>query len=183
MARSLRRTLAGEAGMGLVEALVAATILLGGILATLSVIDSSRSLGTVNERKQTAIHRAEQQLEKARAIPYAQLELKDAPVFSATADDPRQHVVTGPPLKYDWDQTTPTTNAEALVVNTASTQNLYTHEACDCGRYSGWVDTFVTQVGTDLKRVTVAVKLDGATAPRKATLVSTLISRQARRTP
>jgi type II secretory pathway pseudopilin PulG len=178
MASRLRRRLAGEAGMGLIEALVAALILLGGILGTLSVINGSRDLGSVNERKQTAVHRAEQQLEKARAVGYANLAIKTAP-GAGTGDDPRAQV-SG--TNYDWDASSASNPVEPLVINDVST-SLDTREVCDCGRYSGTVDTFVTQVTTDLKRVTVAVKLDGTQAPRKATIVSTLISRQARRTP
>jgi hypothetical protein len=179
--RRARERLAGEAGITIVETIVAALILVGGLLSTFVVFDGSRDVTTVSERQETAVHRAERQLELVRSMPFAEVATATAPGAATGPSDPRAHVVAGSPPKYDWDQQAPTTNAETLVVSAASP--IPAREPCDCGRFAGQVDTFVTSVATDLKRISVAVTLEGSLPPRRAIVASTLVSRQARRAP
>ena len=175
-----RSDLRAEDGMSMVEAMVAIAVLIVGLLATFVVLDGSRELTTVSERKQVAVHRAEDQLERLKTISFARLELVSAPVCPApcSADDPRAQV-TG--TNYDWDASSATNAVEPLVVvgATPNPDAITSHTTWSDGRFAGTLDVFVTTAGTDLKRVTVAVKLDGASEPRRPILLSTLVSRQA----
>jgi hypothetical protein len=177
----LRRAAAGEAGMSIVEAMVAAALLLTGIVATFTVLDGSRKLVTASERTEAAVHRGQQQLERAKAIAFDSLELSAAPGPPTGADDPRAAVVAGTPPRYDWDQASGTNATEPLdikAVGVANADALAPRESFDDGRISGTVDTFVTEVSAGLKRVTVAVWLNGDRPPRRPVLGSTLVSPQ-----
>jgi hypothetical protein len=183
---ALLRRLAAEDGMSLIEAMVAAALLLTGIVGTFTLLDGSRKLVSTSERTEAAIHRGQQQLERARAIPFASLELSTAPAASTGPDDPRAAVVAGTPPRYDWDATSATNATEPLDVKAAAATNpdaIAPRQTFDDGRISGSVDTFVTDVSTDLKRVTVAVWLNDNRPPRKPVVVSSLMSPQAGVTP
>ena len=167
--------------MGMVEAMVAAAVLLGGLLSTFLVLDGSRDLTTVSERKEVAVHRAERELERVQAIPYAQLELAAQPTAATPGDalDPRA-LVSG--TNYDWDLTSATNPLEALVIKAPAATNpdaITSRQTWSDGRMSGTLDTFVTTAATGLKRVTVAVRLDGTQRPRSPIYMSTLVSQQA----
>lgn len=64
-----------EHGFTLIEALVAVTILLVGILTSLQAIDASRRLTLVTERKTSLEHRAQLELERVKSLPYSQIGL------------------------------------------------------------------------------------------------------------
>lgn len=182
MSRSrIARALRAEDGMTLIEVMVAASILVGGLVATFMVLDGSRELATVSERKEVMVHRAEDELERIRAIPYAALELTALPGAATAGDlyDPRAGVSGS---TYDWDQSSATNPAEPLVVKDPAATNpdaVTPRTSWTDGRYGGTLDVFVTNAGTDLKRVTVAVRLNGSEEPRRPILLSTFVSRQA----
>jgi hypothetical protein len=183
---ALRRRAAAEDGMSIIEAMVAAALLLTGVVATLTVLDGSRMLVSTSERTEAAVHRGQQQLERAKAVPFASLELSAAPGASTGPDDPRAAVVAGSPPRYDWDLGSGANATEPLDIKAPAATNpdaLAPRDTFDDGRISGTIDTFVTDVATDLKRVTVAVLLNGNRPPRRAVYVSTLVSPQAGVTP
>lgn len=175
-------TLRREDGMGMIEAMTAVAVLLGALLATFTVLDSSRDLVTVSERKEAAVHRAETKLEQLRTIHFASLELASAPGSPAAGDanDPRSWVGGGSPPSFDWDRSSTTNANEPLVVRTTVNPDAVTsRETWSDGTFSGTIDSFVSTAGSGLKRVTVAVRLNGTQKPRTPIVVSTLISQQA----
>ena len=169
--------------MTIVEAMVAALVLAAGMLGTFVVLDGSNRHATVSERKEVAVHRAEDELERVRSIPYATLELAETPACDTPcpdADDPRSHIVAGSPATYDWDWDSTTNAAEPFVVKDPLATNadaIVSRRPWTDGRFSGTLDTFVTTAATDLKRVTIAVRLNGAQAPRRPIVLSTLVAR------
>jgi Tfp pilus assembly protein PilV len=173
----MRSRLRREDGFTLIEGLVAALVLVTGLLGTLTALDGSRQLTTTAERQTIATHRAEQQIERIRAIPFASLELASAPGTSTDPNDPRSGV-SG--TSYDWDRQSASNALEALAIKPAAATNpdaIAPRTTWSDGRYSGTLDTFVTTVIADkLKRVTVAVKLDGTARPRTPIYVTTLAS-------
>ncbi len=166
----------------MIEAIVAATILVGALAATFTVLDGSRDLVTVSERKEAAVHRAQTRLEQLRTIPFATLELDAAPGAPAAGDanDPRSWVAPGSPPTFDWDRSSATNANEPLVIRTTVNPDAVApRQTWSDGVFSGTVDTFVSTAGSGLKRVTVAVRLNGPQRPRGPIVVATLISQQA----
>ena len=64
-----------EQGFTVVEVLVGAIILVVGILATISVLNSSRRLTVVAEHQTTLAQRAQNELERVLSLPYSQVAL------------------------------------------------------------------------------------------------------------
>ena len=76
-----------------VEALVAAAILLGGGLATIAAYDSTTRASHTAEREAEAVSIAEKELERIVTRPYAQITNCQAPAAgTGRADDPRSWV-------------------------------------------------------------------------------------------
>jgi Tfp pilus assembly protein PilV len=163
-----------EDGLSIVEVMVAALVLVGAIAGCLVALDGARSLTTTSERQEVAVHRAQQELERIKAIPFANLGLEALPQRTGGSGDAR-HYVSPNGLQYDWNHTTGSNPDEAIVLST-SADRITSHREWNDGRYSGMLDVFVTTVDSRLKRVTVAVKLDGQEEPRNAIVVSTLVS-------
>lgn len=67
-----------EAGFGLVEALVAAFVLVLGIGAAITVFVSSGHAGATAERHQAAVALAQEELERIRSLPYEEVGLATA---------------------------------------------------------------------------------------------------------
>jgi hypothetical protein len=167
-----------EDGIGMVEALGAAVLLLVGVLAALSVFDGSRQLVTTSERKEVAVHHAEQELERAASIPYPQLELVSLP-GSADAGDPHDPRAWASGTMFDWDAASAGNAAEPLAVKAAEAVNpdaIVPRTNWSDGRFSGTSDTFVSLTANGLKRVTVAVRVSGGEPPRQPTVVSTFVA-------
>lgn len=139
----LRRLAREEGGFTLVELLSAMLVVSIGVIALLMTFDTSRNLVSFSEAKETAVHLAEQELERLETIPYAQLELSDNPQDCSPAPCTSTNELAyyvGPAGWYRWDQTpTPTearpaprcvasgglaapiTNCEQLVVDATTT--------------------------------------------------------------
>jgi Tfp pilus assembly protein PilV len=173
------RHLSGEAGMTIVEVLVAAAILVGGLVAALSVFAGSSRNVTTSERKEIAVHQGERELERLRVIAFDQLALAGTPGAATDAHDPRAHVVAGTPPRYDWDWASADNATEPLVIASSPSAPDATppRRTWSEGRFTGTTDVFITSVDARLKRVLVAVRLDGDQAPRRATVLSTLIAK------
>jgi hypothetical protein len=183
---ALLRRLRAEDGMGIIEAMTAAMILLVGILSTFAVLDGSRNLVTVSERKEVAVHHGQLALEEMAARTFAEIATAQPNAGVVTdANDPRNGTSGGPPVTHFRSDTA--NPIEPLVIGgTVASRQCWPDPAnCNTGRISGTTDTWVTQVGTttDLKRVTVAVRLYGSQGPRRPIYLSTLVSQQAAGVP
>ncbi len=175
----------GEDGFTLIETLFAAGLCLVAIMATISTLDYSRKLVTHSERRELAVHRAEQELERVLALPFDSVALKTDPVNSPDENDPAFYYNAG---KYQWDQGPTPRPSDTVVVRPALPNALEAKSTWDDGRgrTAGWVHRYVTEAvdpccPTEPKqprRVTVAVTVaaSGADAPRKPVLVSTIVA-------
>jgi hypothetical protein len=77
-----------EDGFTMVEVLVAAVILIVGVLAALTAMDASRRLTLVAERQTSMAHRAQLELERVKSLPYSQIGLTGtSPSWSTTTGD------------------------------------------------------------------------------------------------
>jgi hypothetical protein len=82
-----------EAGWTLIEAIVAATIMLGGGLATIAAYDSTTRASHTAEREAEAVAIAEREMERIVSKPYAQINDCVAPgAGTGRADDPKSWV-------------------------------------------------------------------------------------------
>lgn len=88
--------LRSQAGFTLVEMLVAAFILMVGVLATLTVLTSASGSTATSQRNEVASREAEQQLEQMRGQCYGALSMtSNHPAPGASADDPLRRVSAG----------------------------------------------------------------------------------------
>lgn len=176
----------GESGFTLVEVAVAGALMAIGLLGLLSVLDTSRDLVSSSERWEAALHRAELELERTRALGYQFVALPAAPASSSDPNDPLFHVQSGPPPGYRWDHSSSTAPYDPLVVDSTAcagspTPCLEEQTTFQDGRLTGTVHRFVTWVDdpdlagtTDMKRVTIAVTIDQGPSQRPAVL-STIV--------
>jgi hypothetical protein len=86
--RSRIASLAREDGFGIVEALVAAIILVLAVLATFTAYDASTRSTFRAQQSQVRLGQAQQELEKIRALPYDQIAMTYVPGPSADPSDP-----------------------------------------------------------------------------------------------
>ena len=85
--------MSGEAGSILVEALVAAAILLGGIAATLVAFDSTTRASHTSERESEAVAIAEREVERILTKPFVQINDCTQPgAGTGRSDDPQSWV-------------------------------------------------------------------------------------------
>jgi prepilin-type N-terminal cleavage/methylation domain-containing protein len=82
--------LQGERGFTLVEILVAMFILLVGLLATVGIFTSSKSVTLVAQRHEIAVHEAQREMEKLRSLRYSELgmDTNTAPTHSSDPNNP-----------------------------------------------------------------------------------------------
>src|SRR5438270_7588635 len=85
-----------EEGFTVVEVLVGAIILVVGILATVSVLNSSRRLTVVAEHQTTLAQRAQNELERVLSLPYSQVALTGSSSSWSTATGSYTYVNTNP---------------------------------------------------------------------------------------
>ena len=176
--RGLRRS---ERGFTLIEILVAATLAAVGIIALITVFDSSRNLVTLAERQESASHQAQREIERILALDYNQVALTSNPTHNPNTAHP-DHYVNG--AEYQWDQGSTGPKSEPLVPASAgggvggpsATWNDGQNRVSgSVHRYITWVDDPCCTGSEDAKRVTVAVTVDGAGGPRKPVLASTIV--------
>jgi prepilin-type N-terminal cleavage/methylation domain-containing protein len=75
----MRQARDSEAGFTLVEVMVAALILVIGLLGVFVSLDAASHLDTTSRRQQVAVSQAEQAMEQLKALSYTQLALSSAP--------------------------------------------------------------------------------------------------------
>jgi len=184
--RMLRARVGREEGMTLVEVLVAAALMAVGVIAMISVFDSSRGLVTTREKNDVTAHQGEAALERVLARDYKSIALTAAPSHSTTSTDPDYYAQSGG--TYQWDQSGSPQPADPLVVDGANGAVAHVSTWSDGqSRLSGSIYRYVTWVddpnvpGTqDAKRVTIAVTVNntdtsGPGQLKKPVLVSSVV--------
>jgi len=86
-------------GFTLVEVLIAAVVLVAGILALIGAFGSARKLTLLTERRTVMAHRAQLEIERLQTYPYSQLAMISAPSHSSEATNPDYYVNYGSPVK------------------------------------------------------------------------------------
>src|SRR5215211_731660 len=102
-----------EAGFALFEVTAAALVLALGIGALTTVLVSSRKLVNDTERREAAVHIAEQAIEDLQAVSYSSLGLTSTPSQSSDPYNPNYYV-NG--TSFRPDQRNPTSPLEPLVL-------------------------------------------------------------------
>ena len=184
MARA-RRRLGAEDGFTLIELMVAALIMVIGLLALVSGIDHSRDLVTRSEKIETATHQAEEAIERVLSLRYDEVALTSTPAHSDDQRDPRFYV-NG--TSYQWDQGSTGPQTETLVVDTTDGAVVPSETWQDSdSRLGGEIHRFVTETGDrcagtgcpsgnqTAKRITVAVTVNGSRGLARPVLISTLM--------
>jgi prepilin-type N-terminal cleavage/methylation domain-containing protein len=173
--------LRGEDGFTLIELLAALSILAVGILGVVATLDKTRDVVTTSEVRGTAVHRAERELERLRALPYDQLALASLPTASASQADPAFYVQGS---QYQWDPADATRVAPLITGGALAPRTTWTD-----GRMSGTLQVYVTNFvdtipGTaQAKRVIVGVTVNGRWALSRPTVVSTVVHQPPPPTP
>lgn len=176
------RRLAREDGFTLVELLVAMTVTVVGLAALVSSFDHSRDLVSVAEKTQVASHRAERELERILAMPWAAVGHASTP---ATSSDPASPAYYVSGSNYQWDQGSTGPQSAAMVVDAAGALGTASTTWQDSEtRLSGQLQSFITWTGDlcasctgtqSAKRVTVAVTVGGPRPLREPVLISTIM--------
>lgn len=169
------RRLRDERGMTMIELMVAATICAVGTIATIGVIDHSRSVAIKSEKRAAMAHQGEREMEKLMELPWDNLAHSANPQPSAVEGNPASYVNGS---NYAYDRSNPAAT-EPLVV---SLQNGQVPAGSDewsdeQTRISGRVYRFITRVdsdglGTNTRRITVVVTADGLERPAHVLLSS-----------
>jgi prepilin-type N-terminal cleavage/methylation domain-containing protein len=168
--RALRRRLADERGMGLVELLIAMTILAIAVGAMMSLyVATARSMQRAGQRG-TALTLAEKQMELYRTVPFTQIRLDSTRIPTGTDPYVTAHV---------FDATIPSSTGQAIGGQNgdaacpspavAACQPVQTMTGPDHRSYR--TDTYIEYVGADttfthlapasgltLKRVTIIAR-------------------------
>ena len=178
---SARRVRTDERGFMLVEIAVGASLILIGLVGLMSVLASSRDLVSLSEHRETALNRAQLEIERVRAYNYTYLALASAPGPSADPLDPDYHVKGGATPRYRPEHLATSNTYEDLVISATTCAG--TPSPCPAleetyadGNVTGEVHRYVTWSdadgdGTnDMKRVTVAVTVDQQEDKRPVTM-------------
>jgi hypothetical protein len=151
-----------QAGFTVVEVLVAAVVLLVGVLSSFLAIEASQHLDTVAERQTELAHRAQAELERVKSLPYDQVGLTGTNVsWSGSVGSPTYvsapagscpDTTTGPAPTYQPDHYPGgSASIESMVVNgcsyagtTYSTGTVEAESSWSDGNLSGRLYDFIT---------------------------------------
>jgi Tfp pilus assembly protein PilV len=137
-ARALRERARAEAGMGLVEVLVAALVLTIGALALVGGLDSARKLTLLSERRTAMAHRAQLEIERLQTYPYAELAMFSKPTHSSVKTNPDYYINLASPVKcaaapcFAWNEAS-TGEEEQVTVATKEGVDCAVKEEAGCG--------------------------------------------------
>ncbi len=188
----MRARLQAEDGLTLIELLVTILVLTVGIVGLLSAFSSARKLTFLSERRTSAAHRAQLEIERLQTLTYAELAMHEAPSHSASTGSPDYYVKEGGG-EYQYGEKA--TEAEPLVspggaiyATPSGRKCSETVGACEWGEgnLTGYVYDFVTwhqdtnakcTKAESYKRLTVVVTVKVPSASREVapTRVSTLV--------
>lgn len=87
-----RKRLAGQAGFGLIEAIVATLMLAVGALALFGVFDSSSKAATATNREEVAANQAERQIEWIRTRAYKEVWMASVPAAGVGSANPLSRI-------------------------------------------------------------------------------------------
>lgn len=155
-----------EEGMTLIEVMVAAVILVVGILSLLTVISTSGQLTTRSERESQAVDFAEQQVETLRSLPYASIALSTC---AGDATWTRLETASDP-----WYIAPLASETAVSPCNTGKIAPTGTWQD-NVMAVRGNVYRYVTQVSASVKRIVVAVTDGGAGGLTRPVAVSALV--------
>jgi Tfp pilus assembly protein PilV len=168
----------GERGMTVVEVLVAAVVLLAGVLAAFSVLVGSRDLTTTAERLEAATHIAERELESMQALRWVNLAHPTAP---ASGPPPHTVSLSAGVWRYQWRAG----NHEQVAIDATNGQVPAAAATVDDGRinvtvwrYVSWVDDATVAGTTDYKRLTVVVRVNEPGSMNRLTVLTTYAARK-----
>lgn len=104
ISRGVERILGEEAGFTLIELMSAMLVTVIGVVALITTLDSSRELIGFSERKESAVHVAQRELEQIQSLPYEDIALNAPPAACASPCDENEpgFYVTG--AWYRWNQ-------------------------------------------------------------------------------
>jgi Flp pilus assembly pilin Flp len=176
------RLLHDERGITVVEVMVAAVLMVVGILALITTFDGSRDLVTTSEKNGIAAHRGQLEVEKALSLDYRNIALTSAPPHSGSSSSPDYYANSDG--TYQWDQSATPQPADPVVVD--ATDGAIAHVSTwndgqsrlsgSVYRYVTWIDDPHVPGAQNAKRITVAVTVDnpGATGLKKPVIVSSI---------
>jgi Flp pilus assembly pilin Flp len=176
------RLLRDERGITVVEVMVAAVLMVVGIIAMLTTFDGSRELVSTSEKNGIAAHRGQLEVEKALSLDYANIALTSTPAHSGSTSSPDYYANSDG--TYQWDQGSSPKPADPMVVD--ATDGALVHVSTwndgqsrlsgSVYRYVTWIDDPHVPGAQNAKRITVAVTVDnpGATGPKKPVIVSSI---------
>jgi hypothetical protein len=166
--------------------LVAITLLASGILAVVTVFDSSRNLTTVGAKNEIATHVAEDEMEDILARPWGDVGLA-GDLSGLCATDPDVQDCSSTP-KYKWNGNASASEELCGSGSGCDTPQIQPTGTWSSGSASGTIARYVSWVNDpssgpctncigprDYKRVTLKVTIDGPQAPKKPVMVSTII--------
>jgi Tfp pilus assembly protein PilV len=192
---------AADGGFTIVEVLIAILLLMVGVLGLVGAFDSARKLNLLSERRTSMAHRAQLEIERLQAIPYAELGMHEPLTYSSEPSNP-DHYFNSSPTKcvsvgygcYEWNAENTTEAEEEPLVKEGAIYALPSGRECSekfgaCewkdGLVSGSVYDFITwhtdkncKTANDYKRITVVVtaKVPSGNHEPAAVRVSTLIT-------
>ena len=171
-----------EQGIGMIEVMMAALVLVVGVVGTFSTFDGVRKLGTLGEKKQTATRFAQSEIENLRATGWSALQLSAAPTAFSDTRGTVAGATYAPPRSGAAQTLTVAASCPTAASCVTSGPTAWTY-----GNASGSVYRYVTSSrdtlcgadcpvgGIDHKRVTVAVTVNGPNAPKAAIVISTIV--------
>lgn len=149
------RRLRADEGMSLIEVLVAATVLLVGIMSLTTVFTSATELTSNSKRESQAVDFGQRQLELLRALPYESVAMS-----SCTGDATWTAFATPGSSTHVAPLGTETMACDATNGRVAPSATW----SDDVTATRGTVYRYVTQPAADVRRIVVAVTVQGAGA-------------------
>jgi Tfp pilus assembly protein PilV len=183
--RSAGRHGAGEEGLTMIEVVIAALVLTLGSLALFNLMSTQARNTFRGEQSQVVSNRLQEEMEKIKSLPYSQIALTGLPTDTADTADPRWRTIgTNYAVAKDGSQHRALVyNGSTLVGGGTVTGGTVSPapEQFSSGDTSGTIYRFVTWEddpncpatscpgSQDLKRVTVAIRLDTTAAGGRRT--------------
>ena len=155
--------LRNDRGMTMIELMVAATICAVGTMATIGVIDNSRTVAVKSEKRDALSAQAQREVERLMELPFNNLAHPSTPASSPTPGSPASYVNGN---EYAYDRNNPGLT-EQLVVSAANGQVSPTATAWNDAqiKLSGNVHRFVSRIDANARRVTVVATATGQNSP------------------